>query len=185
MNAFVVALVAALVTPIAAGTDGAMDMLFDQQLRCGSLQDLDNSQHTIGVDIAGKLVPAVLKVGARVHRGKTATAHYGDVYRWLKHLVQFGIALVVVFDGALAVFDGARQHLGRRQTNMSVSGPDWCPSLGQCSRLEGFDSPRCLAFGPFLFGILVENGMRSPIELAHPCIPSSAERMPLSLLLPL
>ena len=67
----------------------------------------------------------------------------------------------------------------------NIPGPDWCPSLGQCSRLEGFDSPRCLAFGPFLFGILVENGMRSPIQLAHPCIPSSAERMPLSLLLPL
>ena len=68
---------------------------------------------------------------------------------------------------------------------LGISGPDWCPSLGQCSRLEGFDSPKCLAFGPFLFGILVENGTRSPIQLAHPCIPSSAERMPLSLLLPL
>ena len=62
--------------------------------------------------------------------------------------------------------------MGGRQTN--IPGPDWCPSLGQCSRLEGFDSPRCLAFGLFLFGILVGNGMRSPIELALPCIPSSA-----------
>ena len=52
MSAFSVALVAALVTPIAAGTDGAMDMLFDQQLRGGSLQDMDKSQHTIGVDNA-------------------------------------------------------------------------------------------------------------------------------------
>ena len=115
MNAFVVALVATLVTPIAAGTDGAMDLLFDQQLRCASLLDMDKSQHTIGVDIAGKLIPAVLKVGARVHRGKTATAHYGDVYRWLKHLFQFGIALVVVFDGARYPPKAVRAHKERAE----------------------------------------------------------------------
>ena len=79
----------------------------------------------------------------------------------------------------------AREGLRPSKLQTNIPGPDWCPSLGQCSRLEGFDSPRCLAFGLFLFGILVGNGMRSPIELALPCIPSSAVRMPLSLLLPL
>ena len=47
-------------------------------------------------------------------------------------------------------------------------GPDWCPSLGQCSRLEGFDSPRCLAFGHFLLGKIVEIGMHSPSNVCAP-----------------
>ena len=47
-------------------------------------------------------------------------------------------------------------------------GPDWCPSLGRCSRLEGFDSPRCLAFGHFLLGKIVEIGMYSPSNVCAP-----------------
>ena len=71
---------------------------------------------------------------------------------------------------------------------LGISGPDWCPSLGQCSRLEGFDSPRCLAFGLFLLGTIVENGMHSPIvhrtrAPLHPI--KRCVRVPLSLLLAL
>ena len=57
--------------------------------------------------------------------------------------------------GLSSAFTASRE--GRKPT---FPGPDWCPSLGQCSRLEGFDPPRCLAFGLFLFGMIVETGTR-------------------------
>ena len=37
----------------------------------------------IAIDVAGKLVPVVLKVGALVNRGLPARSHYEDVYEWL------------------------------------------------------------------------------------------------------
>ena len=55
-----------------------------------------------------------------MHRGKTATAQYGDVYRWLKHLVEFGIALIVVFDGGRYPPKAVRAHKERAEKEARV-----------------------------------------------------------------
>ena len=95
----VATVLAALALGTRAGTDGAMAYLFEQQLKVGKLEQLQGGK-PIGVDIAGKLVPAVLKVGPLVHRGRPAgTSHFQDIHRYLVQLAGTGVALIIVFDG--------------------------------------------------------------------------------------
>ena len=89
---------AALVVCCRAGTDGAMGLFYEQQLTTGSLATWPHKQ-PIGIDAMGKLVPAVLKVGQLVNRGKEATSHYAEIHRWIKWLLSFGVSLLFVFDG--------------------------------------------------------------------------------------
>ena len=92
-------LVLLLAAPTLGGTDGAMAMLFEQQFQPGSLEQLKLSgTPVIGVDIAGKLTQAVLKVGHLAHRGEPATTQYGELHGWLKGLLSFGVSIIIVFD---------------------------------------------------------------------------------------
>ena len=106
---------AALVVCCRAGTDGAMGLFYEQQLTNGSLENWPR-EHTIGIDAMGKLVPAVLRVGHLVHRGKEATAQYAEIHRWVKWLLSFGVSLIFVFDG-LARYPpkAARAHKERAE----------------------------------------------------------------------
>ena len=109
------ALSAILVASCHAGTDGAMALYYEQQLTTGKL---DNYQHDkpIGIDAAGRLVPAVLKVGWIVNRGHAASSQYGDIHRWIKGFVSYGVGLIFVFDG-LARYPpkAARAHKERAE----------------------------------------------------------------------
>mmetsp|Transcript_15467 Transcript_15467/g.39917 ORF Transcript_15467/g.39917 Transcript_15467/m.39917 type:complete len:181 (-) Transcript_15467:1242-1784(-) len=92
-------LVASMAAMAHAGTDGAMAMFYEQQLEPGNLEDF-KGELPIGVDVMGKLVPTVLKVGHLAHRGKPVGAsHYHEILRWLKNLLSFtGVTYVPVFD---------------------------------------------------------------------------------------
>ena len=67
------AVLAAIIVRTHAGTDGAMDVFFEQQLESVNLDQLKDGK-PIGVDIAGKLMPEVLKVGHLVDRGERASS---------------------------------------------------------------------------------------------------------------
>lgn len=91
--------VGAFLVPIGhGGTDGAMALFYEQQLEAGNL-DQFKSGPLVGIDVAGKLVPVVLKVGALVNRGQPASTQYREVHNWLRHLIASGVALLLVFDG--------------------------------------------------------------------------------------
>ena len=106
-------MMAALVVCSRAGTDGAMSLFYEQAT--GSLDSWPHKQ-PIGIDAGGKLVPAVLKVGALVHRDREATAQYTEIHRWVKWLLSFGVSLIFVFDG-LARYPpkAARAHKERAE----------------------------------------------------------------------
>ena len=92
-----------------------MSLFYEQQLTTGSLATWPHKQ-PIGIDAMGKLVPAVLKVGHLVNRGKEATSHYAEIHRWIKWLLSFGVSLLFVFDG-LARYPpkAARAHKERAE----------------------------------------------------------------------
>ena len=115
-------LVLLLAAPTLGGTDGAMAMLFEQQFQPGSLEQLKLSgtpvMPVIGVDIAGKLTQAVLKVGHLVHRGEPAAMQYGEIHGWLKGLLSFGVSIIIVFDNvARYPPKAARAHKERAESD--------------------------------------------------------------------
>ena len=86
------------VAQVQAGTDGAMGYFFEQQLVTGTAAELAQGALPVAIDAAGKLFPAVLKVGPLVHRGKAATSHYLEVYKWIAGFVSLGVPVLLVFD---------------------------------------------------------------------------------------
>ena len=65
-----------------SGIDGAHGTLLDEQAEVGRLEDHASDALPLGVDIAGVLVVAVLKVGHLLNRGHATNAHYGEVHSW-------------------------------------------------------------------------------------------------------
>ena len=102
-----------MVAPVAAGLDGAMDHIYEQQFATLHLNHFKDAA-PIGVDAAGKLVPTVLKYGHIFHRGKSTNAHYNDIYDWLTNLVSFGVGLYLVFDGFARYAPKAAKHSERQ-----------------------------------------------------------------------
>ena len=86
------------VAQVQAGTDGAMGYFFEQQLVTGTAAELAQGALPVAIDAAGKLFPAVLKVGPLVHRGKAASSHYLEVYKWIAGFVTLGVPVLLVFD---------------------------------------------------------------------------------------
>ena len=99
------------VTVVQPGTDGATPLFFHEQMVDGNLEQLAGGL-PIGLDMAGKLVPATLKVGSLVNRSQPASDHYREVHRWLVNL-SFGVTVLVVFDSFGRYPPKARTHSKR------------------------------------------------------------------------
>ena len=89
MRRDVALVLAAIVASASGGIDGAHPTLFDEQSTPGRLQDHASDALPVGVDIAGVLVPAVLKVGHLLNRGFSTNAHYGDVHSWIINVLKY------------------------------------------------------------------------------------------------
>ena len=85
-----------------AGVPGALPALFSEQCVPVTMTELALAGTTIGVDVAGKLAPLVLGVGALVDRGLPAKSHYDAMHKWLVDLLSSGVLLLLVFDSFTA-----------------------------------------------------------------------------------
>ena len=73
---------AILMVPVLAGTDGAMPLFFEQQLEVSTAPASGPAAQNVpplAIDAAGKLFPAVLKVGHLVNREKPIIPPYRTV----------------------------------------------------------------------------------------------------------